>query len=104
MFVEQTKGGVWQKKLLEAEDSIGMMVGYRVRIVESSGTQLGRLLPCTNPWKGQHCGQPACYTCEQGGEELQNCRQRNVFDGSIHLTVSARSWLGCWWQGWRHPM
>ena len=83
MFVEQTKGGVWQKKLQEAEDSVAMMVGYRVRVVESSSTQLGRLLPCTNPWKGQHCGRPSCYTCEQGGDELQNCRQRNVLYESI---------------------
>ena len=54
------------------------MVGYRVRMVETSGTQLCRLLPNTNPWSGQSCGRPTCYTCTQGDEKLQNCRQRNI--------------------------
>ena len=54
------------------------MVGYRIRVVESSGTQLCRLLPNTNPWAGQHCGRVGCYTCNQGDENLQNCRMRNI--------------------------
>ena len=78
MFVEQTMGGAFQKKLQQAEDRIAEVVGYRVRIVEQAGTQLCRLLPSTNPWSGSHCGCSTCYTCGQGGERLQNCRQRNI--------------------------
>ena len=78
LFVDQTHGGALQKTIQAAEDSIALMVGYRVRVVETSGTQLCRLLPYTNPWGGQHCGRPSCYTCGQGGERLQNCKQRNI--------------------------
>ena len=76
MFVDQTKGGMLQKILQEAEDKVAEMVGYRIRMVESSGTQLCRMLPYTNPWKGQQCGRSNCYTCSQEGEEIQNCKQR----------------------------
>ena len=78
MFVDQTKGGMLQKILQEAEDKVAEMVGYRIRMVESSGTQLCRMLPYTNPWKGQQCGRSNCYTCSQEGEEIQNCKQRNI--------------------------
>ena len=78
MFVDQTVGGMLAKRLQKAEDAIAEMVGYRVRIVETSGTQLCRLLPNTNPWSGQNCGRSTCYTCTQGDEDLQNCRQRNI--------------------------
>ena len=66
------------KEMQKAEDIIAEMVGYRVRIVESSGTQLCRLLPNTNPWAGQYCGRTECYTCTQGDEKIQNCRRRNI--------------------------
>ena len=49
MFVDQTVGGMLAKRLQMAEDAIAEMVGYRVRMVETSGTQLCRLLPNTNP-------------------------------------------------------
>ena len=83
MFMDQTMGGALQKSLQQAEDKVAEMLGYRVRMVESSGTQLCRLLPCTDPWSGQHCGRAACYTCEQGGDVLQNCRQRNILYESM---------------------
>jgi hypothetical protein len=57
MFVDQIMGGALQKSLQMAEDKAAEMVGYRIRMVESSDTQLCRLLPCTNSWKGQHCGR-----------------------------------------------
>jgi hypothetical protein len=78
MFVDQTVGGMLVKRLQKAEYAIAQMVGYRVRMVETSGTQLCRQLPNTNPWSGQNCGRSTCYTCTQGDEKLQNCRQRNI--------------------------
>ena len=62
LFVDQTVLGELAKQLQKAENEIAEMVGYRVRVVESSGTQLCRLLPNTNPWAGQHCGRAGCYT------------------------------------------
>ena len=78
MFVDQTVLGGLAKQLKKAEDEIAEMVGYRVRVVESSGTQLCRLLPNTNPWAGQHCGRDGCYTCNQGDENLENCQKRKI--------------------------
>ena len=46
------QGGGLAKQLQIAENEIAEMVGYRIRVVESSGTQLCRLLPNTNPWAG----------------------------------------------------
>ena len=51
MFVDQTVGGLLAKRLQEVEDRISRYTGYRIRIVESSGTQLCRMLPNTNPVK-----------------------------------------------------
>ena len=83
MFLEQTVGGVLAKRLQEAEDRLGQMTGYRVRMVEMAGTQLSRLLPCTNPWGGGDCKRGDCFTCNQGGEKLENCRKRNVLYESM---------------------
>ena len=63
MFVDQTVGGELAKRLQAAEDRMALMTGYRVRVSETSGSQLCRILPNTNPWSGSHCGRANCYTC-----------------------------------------
>ena len=47
-------------------------------MVESAGTQLRRLVPNTNPWSGADCGRETCYTCNQRGEKLEDCKRRNI--------------------------
>ena len=59
------------------------MTGYRVRITETAGSQLCRILPYTNPWKGPDCQRANCYTCSQGDEKLVDCKQRNFLYESI---------------------
>ena len=89
MFVDQTPGGLMAKKLQEVEDKLAPASGYRIRMVETSGTQLQRLLPNTNPWAGtQDCGWNSCYTCGQGGKVLQDCKRRNILWLSIGLAKS----------------
>ena len=83
MFVEQTFGGELAKRLQVVEDRLARMTGYRVRISETSGSQLCRLLPNTNPWSGVDCGSSECYTCSQGGETLEDCKRRNVLYESV---------------------
>ena len=78
MFVEQTVGGVLAKRLQEAEDRISKFCKYRIRMVETSGTQLCRLLPNTNPWSGMDCGRSSRFTCQQGDENLLDCKRRNL--------------------------
>ena len=62
MFVDQTPGGLLAKRLQEVEDRLAKASGYRLRMVELSGTPLQRMLPNTNPWAGQPCGRAGCYT------------------------------------------
>ena len=78
MFVDQTPEGGLAKKLQAVEDRLAQASGYRIRMVELSGTQLSRLLPNTNPWAGQGCGRNNCYTCNQGDENLEDCKARNI--------------------------
>ena len=83
LFVDQTAGGELARRLQEAETRLGQMTGYRVRIAETSGSQLCRILPNTNPWSGRDCGRGGCYTCSQGGDSLEDCKRRNVLYESI---------------------
>ena len=59
MFVEQTKGSKLAKALREVLSRLEPMLGFRVKIVEKSGTSLRNLMPNSNPWAGQHC--TLCY-------------------------------------------
>ena len=57
---------------------MALITGYRVRVTETAGSQLCRVLPNTNTWKGMDCGREDCYPCSQGGEKLQDCKKRNI--------------------------
>ena len=49
MFVEQTKGSKLAKALREVLSRLEPMLGFKVKIVEKSGTSLRKLMPNTNP-------------------------------------------------------
>ena len=78
MFLDQTIGGKLAKLLQEVEDRIANITGYRVRMVELSGSKLCHLLPNTNPWSGQDCDRDDCVPCGQGGERQLDCKRRNI--------------------------
>ena len=78
LFVDQTVGGWLAKKLQEIEDRISRSTGYRIRIVELSGSKLCHLLANTNPWADQDCGRDDCVPCGQGGEQQVQCKRRNI--------------------------
>ena len=78
MFVDQTVGGWLAKRLQEVQDRLSRSTGYRIRIVELSGSKLCHLLPHTNPWADQDCGRDNCAPCGQGGERLVQCKRRNI--------------------------
>ena len=77
LFVEQTPGGALAKRIQEAETDIGRKTGYRIRIVENAGSQLKRIFSSTNPWGNGFCQCPDCVVCNQGDEEIQDCKCRN---------------------------
>jgi hypothetical protein len=64
--------------LQEIEKRLGGMTSYRVRVAESAGMALSRLLPSTNPWGPGDCGRQDCNICSQQDEKQQDCRKRNI--------------------------
>jgi hypothetical protein len=74
MFVDKTAGGELARRLQEVENRLGAITGYGNKIIETSGSQLRRLLP----WSGRDCGRLSCYTCAQDGESLEDCKWRNI--------------------------
>ena len=78
LFMDNTKGGLLSRKLQEADNRLSLMTNYRVRVVESAGTALSRLLPSTNPWGTGDCGRQDCITCKQQDDPIQNCKKRSI--------------------------
>ena len=112
LFIDQTVGGELARRLQQVEDRLADVSGYRIRISETSGTQLCRLLPSTNPWGNMDCSRKDCYLFNQD-ECKANCKKRNVIYESTCIlcmgTGSTRSpsgkgsrrWWGCTWG--KHP-
>jgi hypothetical protein len=78
MFIDNTKNGLSAKRLQEEEKRPGGMTSYRIRIAESAGMALSRLLPSTNSWGPVDCGRLDCVPCSQQDESQQDCRRRNI--------------------------
>ena len=79
LLVDQTPGGELAKRLQKVEDRLAGITGYRVRVTETAGSQLCRVLPNTNPWKGMDCGREDCYPCSQGGENFRTVRRETYY-------------------------
>ena len=58
-------------------------LGYKIKVVERTGSKLKDLFPLTNLWGGSKCVRSDCVTCNQGGEELPDCFRRNLVYESI---------------------
>ena len=46
--------------------------------MENAGSAVKMLLPSTNPWGKRDCQRLDCLICNQGDEEVQDCRRRNI--------------------------
>ena len=78
LFVEQNKAGELARRLQKAEQDLGEKTGYKIRIVENAGTQLKRVFPSTNPWGTRDCSRLDCVICNQGDEDIQDCKRMNI--------------------------
>ena len=58
-------------------------MGFKLKIIEKTGTKLKDLFSPTNIWKGSQCGREGCTTCNQGGEDLPDCTRRSIVYESI---------------------
>ena len=77
LFVPRTKGGELASKIRKAETELESITGYKVKIVERSGTMIKRIVVKSNPWAGGPCGMPECLVCkhENGGGD---CKKRSI--------------------------
>ena len=78
LFVPRTERGELLSRLKEEEAKLTDITGYRVKLVESPGTQLSRILCKRNPWAGQDCGRPDCLVCGEDDAGGGDCRRRNI--------------------------
>ena len=78
LFVEHTPGGELAKRLRGTIARLEGILGFRVKIVERTGTQIKDLFPLTNIWEGNTCGREDCVPCHQKGEESIACTKRNL--------------------------
>ena len=83
IFVEHTPNGELARKLRDTLEKVEHHLGCKIKIVEKTGTKLKDIFPLTNLWEGSGCGRADCYTCQQGSEDLPNCKKRNVIYESI---------------------
>ena len=82
MFVPFTPGSRLAKNLREAEEKLGSLTGYRLKMVEKAGDKLENLLTKSNPWQGMDCGRQMCLLCETKLKTeknlAQDCHTRNL--------------------------
>ena len=78
IFIDNTKNGALARRLQLEEHRLAKITGYRVRIAESAGMPLSRLLPSTNPWGAGDCGRQDCVLCSQQDETPQDCKRRSI--------------------------
>ena len=94
MFVPFTTGSKLAKDLRDAEDKLGGMTGYMLKLVEKAGDKLEDLLTKSNPWQGMDCGRPGCLLCKTklktGSNLSQDCHTRNLVYESWCMTCLKR--------------
>jgi hypothetical protein len=65
MFIPFPTGSRLAKKLREAEEKLGSMTGYRLKLVEKAGDKLENMLTKSNPWQGLDCRRQGCFCVRQ---------------------------------------
>ena len=61
------------------------ILGFRIKVVERTGTTLKNSFPLTKLWSGEKCGRKDCVTCMQEGEDIPPCTQRSLVYENICL-------------------
>ena len=82
LFVPYTLGSELAKRMRAAEEKLMEMTGYKLKIVERSGTKLEDILHKADPWQGQYCGREMCLLCQTkkytGKHLTQDCFRRSL--------------------------
>ena len=77
LFVQATEGGNLASLLRVEEEKLGVILGWKFKIVERGGTMLRQLLTKANIFSGEPCGRSRCGACTSM-EKPQNCRRRGI--------------------------
>ena len=77
LFVPHTPGSELAKRLRREEERVSSVAGYRVKIVERTGSQIRRMLCKKNPFSGLPCGREKCLSCRDE-KTVGQCRNRNI--------------------------
>ena len=77
LFVEQTPGGIYAARLREREAVLAPLTGYRVKIVERSGSSMKSMLVRSDPFEGGKCSRENCLPCKAGAKNSK-CSKRNI--------------------------
>ena len=95
MFVPYTKGGELARRLREVENQLENQTGYRIKIVERTGTRLEDILHRSNPWRGQDCQRTGCLLCRTKvrteKNQEQDCTQRCIVYATWCITCENKA-------------
>ena len=105
LFVDNTKEGELAKDMRETLKRMEDILGYRVKVVERSGTPLKLMFPLSKVGEGQECGRLDCVTCTQDsrGEDIPQCRKRSVLYENICITCNPSAVEDKKWTPVLHP-
>ena len=66
IFVEFTPEGELSKRIRELMGRLEGILGYKIKVIERTGSKLKDLFPLTNLWGGRKCEREDSVTCNQG--------------------------------------
>jgi hypothetical protein len=82
MLVPFTTWGKLAKSLRDAEEKLGSLTGYRLKMVEKAGDKLEDILTKSNPWQVLDCGREGCLLCitklKTEKHQSQDCHTRTL--------------------------
>ena len=83
LFVEQTPFGELAVRVREQLQRLEPTLGYKVRVVERTGTSISSMFAQSSIWGGEECGRSECVTCTQMVEDRPDCTRVGVVYESI---------------------
>ena len=78
LFVEQTREGELGKQLRDVVQRLAPVMGFAIKIVERTGSNLKSKFPQASLWEGAMCGRDKCVTCGQGAEVIPPCTRKSL--------------------------
>ena len=82
LFAPFTHNSALAKELRMAEEKLGELTGYKLKVVERAGMKLEDLLRKSDPWQGSDCYRELCLMCKTkdttGKNKSQSCTKRSL--------------------------